>query len=312
VLWRSIGLAARVPSRSAPGIGKVSSAIVPSRSIPHPIPYQGSKRRLAARIVEYVPSGTRTLIEPFCGSAAITLASAKLGLASGYHLNDSLAPLAGLWRAILDEPAELARRYDAIWTGQMNDPRGYFDEIRTCFNHDHEPAKLLFLLARCVKNAVRFNTQGEFNQSPDLRRLGTRPARMRGEILGASALLSGRSVVTAGDYEVALDSATPRDVVYLDPPYQGTSGLRDRRYHQGLDRDRLVAALDRLRVRGVPVIVSFDGRTGDRTYGEDLPAELGLTRLELDAGVSTQATLTGRHATTFEALYVSPELARRR
>jgi DNA adenine methylase len=288
----------------------VSADTVPPRSIPHPVPYQGSKRRLAPSIVSFIPSDTRNLLEPFCGSAAITLAAAKRGLAGRYHLNDSLEPLARLWRAIIETPADLASQYEVLWSAQRDDPRGYYDQVRASFNADHDPAKLLFLLARCVKNAVRFNAAGGFNQSPDRRRLGTRPARLRAEIHGASALLAGRATVTAGDYEAALHDATPRDIVYLDPPYQGTSGPRDRRYHQGLDRARLIDVLDRLRTRGVPVLVSFDGRSGDRSYGEDLPPELGLKKLELRAGISTQATLVGRRAETIEALYVSPQLRR--
>ena len=47
---------------------------------PHPIPYQGSKRRLAAAILAHAPSCAR-LIEPFAGSAAISLAAAARGLA---------------------------------------------------------------------------------------------------------------------------------------------------------------------------------------------------------------------------------------
>ena len=44
--------------------------------VPHPIPYQGSKRNLAPAILGYFPGGVATLIEPFAGSAALTLATA--------------------------------------------------------------------------------------------------------------------------------------------------------------------------------------------------------------------------------------------
>jgi DNA adenine methylase len=48
---------------------------------PHPIPYQGSKRRLAAAILRHAPPARR-LVEPFAGSAAIKLAAAAHGSAS--------------------------------------------------------------------------------------------------------------------------------------------------------------------------------------------------------------------------------------
>lgn len=275
---------------------------------PHPIPYQGSKRRLAARVLAHVPRDVDTLWEPCCGSAAITLAAARDQRARRFVLGDSLAPLCALWQLILDEPAALAAEYQRLWFAQREAPRAWYDRVRDAFNADHDPAKLLFLLARCVKSAVRFNAAGAFNQSPDRRRRGTRPERMRAQLLGASALLAGRAEVRAGDYAAALEHATARDLVYLDPPWQGTSGARDRRYHQQHERERFVADLERLIARGVRVIVSYDGRSGERGYGEPLPAHLGLSQVELHAGRSAQATLLGRERDTVESLYLSRSL----
>lgn len=275
---------------------------------PHPIPYQGSKRRLAAAVLRHVPRHVDTLYEPFCGSAAISLAVAHAGRARRFVLGDSLLPLCALWRRILLEPDALADDYQALWTGQQGRARAWYDEVRASYNQDQDPAKLLFLLARCVKNAVRFNREGAFNQSPDRRRTGTQPTRMRAQLRGASVLLRDRTEVMAGDYAAALRAATPRDLVYLDPPYQGTSGPRDRRYHQPLQRERFIADVEALLARAVPVIISFDGRLGARRYGPPLPPSLGLVRLELVAGRSSQATLLGRRSQTVEALYVSPSL----
>lgn len=278
---------------------------------PHPIPYQGSKRRLAPRVLRFIPEGVETLYEPFCGSAALSLAVARERRARRIVIGDSLEPLCGLWQRILEEPEGVADGYQALWLAQRGRARAWYDEVRDAFNRDHDPVKLLFLLARCVKNAVRFNAAGAFNQSPDRRRTGTQPMRMRAHLCGASALLRGRTAVRAGDYGAALDAATPRDLVYLDPPYQGTSGARDRRYHQALDRERFIDDVTRLVERGVPVIISFDGRLGARRYGPPLPSSLGLVRTELFAGRSTQATLLGRRSHTIEALYVSPSLVTR-
>lgn len=256
----------------------------------------------------YLPDDVDTLFEPFCGSAAVSLAVARASKAKRIELNDSLDSLAKLWMNIIGQPTAVADDYERIWHGQKEDPRAYYDVVRDEFNRDRDPSKLLFLLARCVKNAVRFNSFGDFNQSPDKRRTGTRPERMRQNIIGAATLLKGRSRVTSGDYAAAFSAATARDVIYMDPPYQGTSGERDQRYHQQLDRTRFIDDLDRLLVRGIRVIISFDGRCGDRTYGLELPASLGLTKLEIHAGRSSQATLNGEEADTVESLYVSPQL----
>lgn len=281
--------------------------------LPHPLPYQGSKRLLAPRILAPVAGQRfRRLYEPFAGSAAVTIAAAHAGLAGGYVIGDSLAPLAALWQQTLASPQRLAAAYAAIWQGQAGDPAGHYARVRDAFNRDGDPAKLLYLLARCVKNAPRFNRAGAFNQSPDHRRRGMHPARMRRELLGASALLRGRAVARGAEVDVALADAGPADLVYLDPPYEGTSTGRDRRYHRGFERARLIELVAGLHRRGVPVLLSYDGRSGATTYGPPLPETLHLVRFELAAGRSSQATLLRRADLTVESLYVSRSLVEHR
>jgi len=289
--------------------GKIGDRLNHVARLPHPIPYQGSKRLLAERILSVVADQKfDVLYEPFVGSGAIAIAGAARGIADRYELSDTLAPLVEIWRAIIDHPAELAHGYEEIWQAQF-DSLDHFNDVRAEFNARHDPAKLLYLLARCVKNAPRFNGDGEFNQSPDKRRHGMRPAKMRREIEGVSALLRGQTCASITPFERALGSATSSDLVYLDPPWEGTSTGRDKRYHEGLDRDRLIDALNDLNQRGVPFLLSYDGRHGDKTYGEPLPESLRALRLELPAGRSSQATLLGRSEETVESLYVSEGLA---
>src|SRR5581483_4367912 len=96
--------------------------------------------------------------------------------------------------AIIDRPSDLADAYEAVWHAQFaGDSIAHFNQVRSEFNSQHDPAKLLYLLARCVKNAPRFNGDGAFNQSPDKRRHGMRPDKMRREIEGVSSLLRGRA-----------------------------------------------------------------------------------------------------------------------
>lgn len=277
-------------------------------SIPHPIPYQGSKRRLAKLILGYAPKPVARLFEPFSGSAALTLAAAARNVAKGYVIGESLEPLAQLWKAILTEPDKLANEYERVWKAQLKEPSDHYLEVRVEYNKTHHPVLLLYLMARCVKNAVRFNAYGEFNQSADHRRKGMNPHKMRQQIRGASKLLARRCRVECADYEVLLNEATDKDLVYMDPPYQGVSGVRDPRYHEQLDLKRLIHNLDRLNSRKVPFLLSFDGSLGAKEYGRELPKSLNLTRVLVNTGRSSQATLNGDVAHTVESVYLSPGL----
>jgi DNA adenine methylase len=277
--------------------------------LPQPIPYQGSKRNIAAQILKYVPCGIERIIEPFAGSAAVSIAAAYRGLAGKFHLNDLNKPLADLLRLMIDCPSETAYKYQQLWTAQLGREREFYDEVRVQFNQTHQPELLLYLLARCVKASVRYNTNGEFNQAPDNRRKGRHPASMQQEIVGFSRLLSNKTLVTSYDFRETVSLIKPStDFVYLDPPYQGTSGRRDSRYHSGVAYRELVTYLETLNQNGVMFALSYDGVKGNKTYGVELPAELKLYKMLLHAGRSTQSTLLGRSDITYESLYLSAPL----
>lgn len=280
-------------------------------SVPHPIPYQGSKRGLARAILGYFPVDAERLIEPFAGSAAVSLAAAYYGKARRFILNDVNEALIGLWDEIIHRPVDLAAEYERLWRAQEGQERVFYDRVRARFNEAQEPCCFLYLLARCVKASVRYNADGEFNQSPDNRRKGTHPETMRTHIVGASRLLTGRTVLHAGDYRQVVAEALASDLVYMDPPYQGVCGDRDRRYFGQLAFRDFVETLHALNIRQISYLVSYDGRTGAKAFGKPLPASLDLTRLEIDAGRSSQATLLGRNDNTVESLYLSPALVAR-
>jgi DNA adenine methylase len=216
-----------------------------------------------------------------------------------------------LWRKIIHEPEELFKEYESLWLAQLGQEREFYDWVRERFNESTEPHYFLYLLARCVKAAVRYNGNGKFNNSPDNRRLGMRPETMGQNIRDASALLRRRIRLTCQDYRPVLDEATPEDILYMDPPYQGVCATRDHRYCAAVDYDSFVGSLDDLNRRGIAFLVSYDGRTGEKVHGRPLPAALKLVRLDVEVGRSTQATLLGRKETTVESLYLSSVLLAR-
>jgi DNA adenine methylase len=121
-------------------------------------------------------------------------------------------------------------------------------------------------------------------------------------------LLLGKTELSCDDYKALLTRVAEGDLVYLDPPYQGVSRNRDPRYLTGVDFGEFTEFLEALNRKRVPFVLSYDGRTGEKVYGRPIPGELGLHRIEVDAGRSSQATLLGRTDKTYESLYLSPVL----
>jgi DNA adenine methylase len=279
--------------------------------IPHPVQYQGSKRNLAVTILQYFPVNMKTLIEPFAGTAAISIATAYQNRANRFLINDLNKPLVNLLQGIIEQPEETANAYENLWHEQQSDSIGHYFAVRDEFNRSGDSRLFLYLLARCAKGAVRYNNAGDMNQSPDKRRKGTLPATMRKNILGVSALLKGKCEFSALDYKIILKQTKKTDLVYMDPPYQGVCGDKDSRYYAGINHDEFVESLAELNAQGISYLVSYDGKTGHKNYGEPLPKTLNLTCVEINAGRSSQATLLGRKEITIESLYISPALVKR-
>lgn len=282
--------------------------------IPHVVQYQGSKRILAPQILQYMPRKFRRLFEPFAGMAAITIAAAREKRASQYHINDINEPLICLLQEAVNAPDVLIEKYTQIWSNQFDYSEGHlkhFYHIRNCFNAGEQTAEnMLYLLARCVKGAVRYGKNGNFNQSPDKRRHGTNPRNITENVYAISSLLKGKSVFSALDYRQIFEMAEPGDLVYMDPPYQAVSNTRDCRYFAGIDFDDFSDAIKILNRKDVDYVISYDGECGGKEYGNELPQSLKCTKFLLNAGRSTQATLLGKRDTTYEALYVSESIAK--
>ena len=279
---------------------------------PHIVQYQGSKRILAPQILQYMPKKFERLIEPFSGTAAISVATAKEDRTNSYLINDLNEPLVIMLKEAIEQPRRLVNEYRKVWNEQFSygeNHVAHFYVVRERFNNGQEtPANLLYLLARCVKGAVRYGRNGKFNQSPDKRRHGTKPDTLEQNIYSISALLKGKTSFYALDYHEILEMARPGDVVYMDPPYQGVTEVRDHRYFSGVPFDEFAEAIKVLNDKQVDYLISYDGVCGGKEYGEELPESLGCKKVMLNAGLSSQSLLLGRKSITYEALYVSESL----
>lgn len=283
--------------------------------VPHLVQYQGSKRIIAPEIIKFFPNKIDRLVEPFSGTCAISILAAAENRCDNFWVNDINEPLIRMMEECVNSPKRLVNEYLTIWEGQFQTDQNnvdYFYKVREDFNCGmKDSARMLFLLARVVKGAVRYNIRGELNQSCDKRRYGTKPQIIANNAFQISELLKGKTYFSSKDYKEILALTKPGDLVYMDPPYQGTSkrdNPRDNRYIQGVDFEEFVEELAKLNNRGIDFIVSYDGMTGDKIIGKNLPQELALNHIYINAGLSTQATLNGKKEITYESLYTSKNL----
>lgn len=283
-----------------------------NRKAPHIVQYQGSKRKLAPQILQYMPRSFNRLIEPFSGMAAISIATAMEHRANSYIINDLNKPLVEILKDAIETPSQLVDEYQKVWSEQFTYGENHVEHfyvVRDRFNAGQETsANLLYLIARCVKGAVRYGANGKFNQSPDKRRHGTTPDTLAQNVYAISNLLNGKASFFALDYHDIFEMARPGDLVYMDPPYQGVTNVRDNRYYSGVQFSEFAEAIKKLNYKNIDYLISYDGVCGGKKYGEELPESLGCKKILLNAGLSSQATLLGKKSTTYEALYISESL----
>ncbi len=117
--------------------------------------------------------------------------------------------------------------------------------------------------------------------------------------------------MTAQDFREVVLSASVDDLVYLDPPYQGTFKKRDSRYYGGVEHRELVDVLEWMNDRDISYIVSYDGWTGNRQHGVLSPDSLALRHIKINAGRPTQSTTLGNCELTADSLYLSQALVKK-
>lgn len=177
--------------------------------------WAGGKARLVPFILSNFPSQPRKrLIEPFAGSAALSLAVDF----DAYLLNDSNTDLINLYR-ILKQEKQLFIAYVRSFFTPENNQENRFYALREQFNQSQDIAErsalFIYLNRHAFNGLCRYNGKGRFNVPFGRYKVPYFPeAEMQGFIAK-----SDRIELLCGDFQTALGWANDDDVVYCDPPY---------------------------------------------------------------------------------------------
>lgn len=261
------------------------------------IKWSGSKRTQAHEIIKYLPTNFDTYYEPFIGGGSMLYAiNPDRGVCG-----DVCIPLINLWKSIQSSPKELAEQYRVRWERLQKEGYMVYYEVRDNFNKTHAPEDLLFLSRTCVNGLIRFNANGDFNNSLHHTRPGIEPSKLSDIILDWSSKIQNAEFI-AQDYTLTTANANKNDIVYLDPPYFHTKG----RYFGTIDFNKFLEYLDDLNRRGVKYMLSFDGIRGQEDYTVDLPKELYKRHIFIESGNSTFRKVIDKETEkVLESLYLN-------
>jgi DNA adenine methylase len=261
--------------------------IAPERVRPF-LKWAGGKFRVLDRILPALPGGAR-LIEPFAGSAAVSLnAGFELALVA-----DSNADLIHLYRSIKDDTSRFVAQAGALFDGSHNN-RESFDALRSEFNNSNDPFRrsviFVYLNRHGFNGLCRYNSKGKFNV-PFGRYRNPGFPRLEIEAFGAAS----RAMHFAHtDFLATMSAARAGDVIYCDPPYVPLSVTSNFTSYTpgafGFPQQKALAekARDCAR-RGVPVVISNHDTAESRALYQD--AEIHA--FEVQRFISSKASTRG-------------------
>ena len=105
-----------------------------------------------------------------------------------------------------------------------------------------------------MKAAIRYNGEGEFNNSPDNRRKGAHPDTMRkSHCRGLGAVARPNRTEPRATIGKCLPKCDSADLIYMDPPYQGVCKNRDNRYCPKIEHEEFCDSSGRAERQGLHV-----------------------------------------------------------
>jgi DNA adenine methylase len=264
---------------------------------PTVIKWSGSKRLVAQQLAQYF-SNCDTYYEPFVGGGAMMpFARTNKGVAG-----DIIPELIELWNAIKENPALVADEYNNRWNDLQKNGQEVYYQVRDRFNQTKNCFDFLFLTRTCVNGLIRYNAQGEFNNSFHLSRPGINPDTLRSQLLLWSKCIRKFDFYNI-DYRECLSNVKCGDFIFLDPPYGGT---KDRYTRTEFDLDCFYKELERLNSVGAKWLLTFDGTAGEREYSYAPPSEIYKYKFSINTGNSAfTKVMDSKKDTIQESVYMN-------
>lgn len=243
-----------------------------------PVPYYGGKQRLADRLADLLTRLPHEhYVEPYAGSLAVLLAKPKARMET---VNDLDAELMTFWRILRDHPSELARAVAltphsrAEYAAACAPADGGVDEV--------ELARRVWVRLTQSRTGTQRAVGWRHHQDPEGSAIGM-PAYLdayRSRLPAAVERLQGVSLESRPALKlIAAYGRHPGVLLYVDPPYLGSTRARNYRHEMRVEADHrdLAAALGDC--RAAVVLSGYDSELYRELYAD-------WHRIELASGTS--------------------------
>jgi DNA adenine methylase len=227
------------------------SELTPTKAKPF-LRWAGGKSKtaplLAPAITSYLQETGGRYFEPFLGGGAMAL---HLGF-EGMVLNDIIPDIIKTYTALRDDAVGLATALYEL--GKWGTEEGHYYAVRgTEPDSDMDTAvRAIYLNAHCFNGIWRTNKSGKMNTP-----YGKKEDRITDSLIErlgfASEALQSANIYNR-DFEPITGLAMSGDLVYLDPPYDGTFSDYATEGFGKISQERLAATLYAAHQRGVAFV----------------------------------------------------------
>ncbi|HDZ2067244.1 TPA: DNA adenine methylase [Klebsiella pneumoniae] len=213
--------------------------------------WAGNKTAIMPELIKHLPAGPR-LVEPFAGSCAVMMATDY----PHYLVADINSDLINLYKQIAFNCEKFIANAKGFFAS-TNSETSYYN-IRQDFNHSSETTDFwkavffLYLNRHCYRGLCRYNRKGEFNVPYGNYKKTYFPE----DEIRAFAEKAKRATFICATYEETLAMVKAGDVIYCDPPYDGTFTDYHTDGFNELEQRRLATTLNVLASAGHQVVVS--------------------------------------------------------
>lgn len=209
------------------------------------IRYPGSKDKHLPLLAPYLQRAekTRTVYEPFAGTAAITFYLLENKMVDYYLINDIDEHMIALWQTVKKEPEKLIKAIQS-----------YVPSVKDFYDFKQNAGKTVFDKAfrKLVLHQISYSGLGAMAGGPmggkaQASKYGVDcrwyPKKLETGIRKCSALLNSvKGDITSNSWEATVDTAIKNDgFIYLDPPYFVKGG--ELYINGGLDHQALAEKL---------------------------------------------------------------------
>lgn len=300
------------------------------------IKWSGSKRKQAPEIVDKFPKEINTYYECFLGGGSVLhellnriyLGEIKCNKIICCDINKDLINIFNIFKN-KDTRQELYYYYCKLYyklveLADIDNTPDLYEQTKKCqvlyyqmrdklnsldFDDPLRPYIFYWISRTSYNGLIRYNPKGKFNSPFHVGgRFGITPEELKKVFDSWGNVIDNVDIEFICDsYDNVIKNAKEGDVIYMDPPYENTTGMY---FISTFDKNHMFDIMKELNDKKVKWLLSYDGKTGKEDRTANIP-KIYTNHLYINSGHSSFKRLNSKRIGTnpydlvYDSLYIN-------